>query len=84
MNWEARAACHGGVAALFFTPEGEHGHQRELRERAARAICAGCPVRRQCLESAMSADIRYGLWGGLSEDERRKERRNRARRHSAA
>jgi WhiB family transcriptional regulator, redox-sensing transcriptional regulator len=61
MSWEARAACHGGVAALLFTPEVEHGPQRQLRERAARAICTGCPVRRQCLESAMSADIRYGL-----------------------
>jgi len=44
MGWEARAACHGGVAALFFTTEGEHGRKRELREWAARAICAGYPA----------------------------------------
>lgn len=83
MSWEPDAACHSGVAALYFAPYAECGPERELRERAAKAIYARCPVRRQCLESAMSADIRYGLWGGLTEDERRRERRNRARRRRA-
>jgi WhiB family transcriptional regulator, redox-sensing transcriptional regulator len=84
MSWEAHAACQDDVAALFFPPEGERRPERELREKAAKAICAACPVRRQCLECAMSANIRDGLWGGLSEDERRRERRNRARRGRAA
>ena len=82
MSWEAHAACRD-VGALFFAPDGELGPQRELREQAAKAICAGCPVRRQCLECAMAAGIRDGLWGGLSEDERRRERRNRALRRAA-
>lgn len=83
MNWEDHAACHGSVAALFFAPDAEHELQRELREEAAKLICVGCPVRSRCLESAMGADIRYGLWGGLTEAERRIERRRRARRRRA-
>jgi WhiB family transcriptional regulator, redox-sensing transcriptional regulator len=83
MSWEARAACRGEVAALFFGPEGERRPERELREKAAKAVCAACPVRRQCLECALSADIRDGIWGGLTEDERRRERRYRRRRSAA-
>jgi len=84
MCWEDRAACRIEDAALFFPPEGERRAECELREIAAKAICAECPVRRQCLECAISANIRDGLWGGLSEAERRRERRDRARRRSAA
>lgn len=84
MSWEAHAACKGDVAALFFALDGEPKPEREVREKAAKAICAACLVRRQCLEHAMSADIRDGLWGGLGEDERRRERRRRAERCGAA
>jgi len=84
MSWEAHAACRGDAAALFFAPEGEQRAERELREKAAKAICAGCPVRRQCLSCALRADIRDGIWGGLTEDERRRLRRNPARRRSVA
>lgn len=83
MRWEAHAACGDDVAALFFAPEGERRPERELRETAAKAICAECRVRRPCLECALGADIRDGVWGGLSEDERRRERRNRWRRSVA-
>lgn len=82
MSWEANAACQGDIAELFFPPDGECRPERELREGAAKAICSACPVRRQCLECALSANIRDGLWGGRSEDERRWERRNRALRRS--
>ena len=84
MSWEAHAACQGDVAMLFFAPDGERGPERELREEAAKAFCAACPVRRQCLEFGLSAGIRDGIWGGVSAEERRREHRNRARRRSAA
>ena len=84
MSWESRAACEGDVAELFFAPDRSRRPEREPRETAAKAICAACSVRRKCLEHDISANIRDGLWGGLSEHERRKERRNRARRCSAA
>ncbi len=48
MGWEAHAACRGDVAALFIAPDGGRRPERELRETAANAICAGCQVRRQC------------------------------------
>ncbi len=83
MGWEAHAACRGDVAALFFAPDGERWPERELRETAAKAICTACIVRSQCLDCALSADIRDGVWGGLNEDERRRERRNRRRRRAA-
>jgi WhiB family transcriptional regulator, redox-sensing transcriptional regulator len=84
MSWEGHAACQSEDAALFFAPDGEGRLERELRETAAKAICAACPVRGQCLECALNANIREGLWGGMNEDERRRERRSRAQRRIAA
>jgi WhiB family redox-sensing transcriptional regulator len=46
-------------------------------DRDAKAICAGCPVREECLEYAMRWDQLCGVWGGLSERERRQLRRQR-------
>ena len=50
-------------------------HERLARERRAKSICAACPVRQRCLEYAIAADERYGIWGGLTKDERRTVRR---------
>lgn len=84
MSWETWAACSTAASSLFFGPETELPPQREARERQAKALCATCPVRVQCLECALAAHVRYGIWGGLSESERRRERRRRAARHNAA
>ena len=43
---------------------------RSDREAAAKAVCAGCPVRRECLDHALTSGEPYGVWGGLSEGER--------------
>ncbi|MEV7175203.1 WhiB family transcriptional regulator [Kitasatospora sp. NPDC093679] len=69
--WQRRAACRGKDAALFFHPAGERGEHGQEREDAAKRVCTRCPVRGQCLEYALAADERYGIWGGLTEDERR-------------
>ena len=45
------------------------GEARETRETAAKAVCAACPVRTQCLEHALAVREPYGVWGGLSEHE---------------
>jgi len=63
---------------LFFGPEGERQQQRERRERAAKAVYARCPARVECLEYALEHDERFGIWGGLSERERRKLKRHAA------
>jgi WhiB family redox-sensing transcriptional regulator len=53
----------------------ERKHERLARERRAKAVCAACPVREQCLAHAVAYDERYGIWGGLNQDERRHLRR---------
>lgn len=70
--WQVRAACRGPGARLFFPPAyQERKDEREERERRAKAICAGCAVQRDCLEYAMSIRELHGIWGGLTEAERR-------------
>lgn len=65
---------------LFYHPEGARGTQKKLRERAAKAICAQCPVRPSCAAAALESGEKYGIWGGLTEEER--ERITRAARKS--
>ena len=65
-----RAACREADGAIFFSPDGEREPAREVREARAKAICARCPVIRECAGYAIAASERYGVWGGLSERER--------------
>jgi WhiB family transcriptional regulator, redox-sensing transcriptional regulator len=69
-SWRLRAACREVDSAGFFSPDGERGPAREVREARAKAICARCPVIRECAGYAIAAGERYGVWGGLSERER--------------
>ena len=76
LTWQQNGACRTGDAADFYPPmHNESKHERLARERRAKSICAACPVRRRCLEYAIAADERYGVWGGLTKDERRTLRR---------
>jgi len=63
-------ACRGQDPSVFFHPDGERGPAREAREAAAKAICSHCPVRVQCASHSLAVREPYGVWGGLSEDER--------------
>jgi WhiB family redox-sensing transcriptional regulator len=69
VSWYHYAACQGKDPELFF-PIGTTG-PASLQLGEAKRVCAGCPVQSLCLEWAMLARIDYGVWGGLSEDERR-------------
>jgi WhiB family redox-sensing transcriptional regulator len=70
--WQLRASCRGPESILFFPPTtSERREERELRERRAKAICATCDVRRECLDYALSIREPHGIWGGLNEAERR-------------
>ena len=69
-SWRLWAACHQADGELFFSPDGERGTAKRRRERAAKAICAVCPVREDCAAYAIRNHERYGVWGGLSEHER--------------
>ncbi|WP_442965871.1 WhiB family transcriptional regulator [Pseudonocardia sp. HH130630-07] len=67
-DWQERALCAQTDPEAFFPEKG--GSTRE-----AKRICAGCEVRAECLEYALAQDERFGIWGGLSERERRRLRR---------
>ena len=72
IGWQHRAACRGEVASLFFPDALEETRDDRLdREARAKAICATCPVRAECLEYALRAHENHGVWGGLNEYERR-------------
>jgi WhiB family transcriptional regulator, redox-sensing transcriptional regulator len=83
-GWQDRGACRGEDLGLFFGPDGERQPERDIRERKAKAVCADCPVRAECLNYALSRPEKYGTWGGLNEEERSSERRRRMRRANAA
>ena len=64
-EWQEHALCAQTDPEAFFPEKG--GSTRE-----AKRICLGCEVRSECLEYALEHDERFGIWGGLSERERRK------------
>ncbi|MBO1900616.1 WhiB family transcriptional regulator [Leucobacter weissii] len=68
LAWQADALCAQTDPEAFFPEKG--GSTRE-----AKRVCEGCEVRSECLEYALANDERFGIWGGLSERERRKLRR---------
>lgn len=70
-NWQADAACLGVDTRIFFPPEGRRGVRHRSLENAAKRICAQCPVQLACRHYALQAHEAYGVWGGLTEDERR-------------
>ena len=63
-RWRQRAACRGTDLDVFFPERGEPAEP-------ARQVCARCPVCQPCLEYALSNRITHGIWGGLTERERR-------------
>lgn len=70
--WQASAACSGENAALFYPPlRTEKKASRLARERRAKAVCNSCPVRVACLDHAVDSNERFGIWGGLTNKERR-------------
>lgn len=69
-DWQLHSACRGLDSSNFYHPDGERGPARENRIARAKAICATCPVLTQCQEHAIKTRETYGVWGGLSEEER--------------
>lgn len=69
-EWQYQGACRDADERLFFHPEGERGRKRRVRDAEARQICAVCPVLVECRTQSLAVREPYGVWGGLSEDER--------------
>ena len=76
-SWHDEANCLGVDPDLFF-PE------RGASTKEAKEVCRGCVVREDCLEYALANGEKFGIWGGLSERERRRVRRSRALARRAA
>ena len=70
-SWHDLAACGETSTELFYPPSG-------AGSGPAKAVCARCPVRAACLDHALVVGERHGVWDGLTEDERRALRRQRA------
>jgi WhiB family redox-sensing transcriptional regulator len=68
LPWQEEALCAQTDPEAFFPEKG--GSTRE-----AKKVCVGCEVRAECLEYALANDERFGIWGGLSERERRRLKR---------
>jgi len=69
-TWRNRAACRGLDPDIFYPASDEDSWE-------AKAVCDTCPVRQPCLEHALSLREREGVWGGLTERERRRILRQR-------
>jgi len=75
-DWMLAAACRGHPDLFFAPDDSETRSERRRREAAAKSVCARCPVRIDCLTDAFASDERFGIWGGLTERERRSLRRS--------
>jgi WhiB family redox-sensing transcriptional regulator len=81
-DWRNHAACRDADPELFF-PDGDNTSAR-AHVKKAKLICHGCPVSVTCLSWALATGQEAGIWGGLTEDERRRlQRRGRGSRPAA-
>ena len=79
LEWRERAACLAYPAILFFgVDDAETPAERRVREDEAKRICATCEVRDECLDYALATKEPYGIWGGLTELERKARLHGRA------
>ncbi len=81
--WRTLAACRGVATDLFF-PAGDVAPEPVAQAERAKAICAECVVREECLQFALTTRQEFGIWGGTTESERRTLRRRLRRRMSPA
>lgn len=71
LGWLARAACAGMDTRAFFS-SGNHARAQVF---AAKRVCQSCPVKQDCANYAIDTGERFGVWGGMSQQELRKKRR---------
>jgi WhiB family redox-sensing transcriptional regulator len=81
-NWRSAGACLTADPDLFFPIS--PGGPGEEQIAVAKAICAECGVRRECLEFALTHEPVYGIWGGTTPEDRQRDRRRKRRAAAAA
>ncbi|MBY8862787.1 WhiB family transcriptional regulator [Nocardia sp. CA2R105] len=70
-EWQLDGHCRGVDSEVFFHPDGERGRARIERAYLAKRICHSCPVLDRCREYALAVGEPFGVWGGMTEEERR-------------
>jgi WhiB family redox-sensing transcriptional regulator len=68
--WQEESNCRGEDSEVFFLDPQARGKNKRDKEKAAKKICKGCPVVQQCLDHALSIPEFFGVWGGMTADER--------------
>jgi WhiB family redox-sensing transcriptional regulator len=74
LAWRTKGSCRGSDSMIFYPPSDD-----DSLAVTAKEICSACPVRKPCLEFALSTREKHGVWGGLTERERRRVLRQRRR-----
>ena len=69
-EWQYDGACNGVDPEAFFLEPSARGKNKRHKEQKAVAICKMCPVKEVCLEHALSIPEYFGVWGGMTEDQR--------------
>ena len=71
-SWQDKALCktNGVDVTVFFNDDMLRGPEKQARESAAKKICTACPIKTECLEHALTVPENFGVWGGLTEEER--------------
>jgi WhiB family redox-sensing transcriptional regulator len=82
VGWRVNAVCRQLPTDLFF-PIGQ-GSRAQAQASFAKEICSSCSVRAECLDFALRANLQFGVFGGMAEDERRKVQRRAGRGYGLA
>ena len=71
-SWQDDGLCktNGVDVTVFFNDDMLRGLEKQARESAAKKICTACPVKTECLEHALAVPENFGVWGGLTQEER--------------
>lgn len=69
--WQQKGLCREVTSDIFFYEDQERGENKQARISQARAICSICPVKNECLEFSIRTNQSHGMWGGLTQDERK-------------
>jgi WhiB family redox-sensing transcriptional regulator len=69
-EWQFDGACVDTDPESFFLEPNMRGKEKRTREVNAKTICNTCPVKQQCLDHALKVPEVYGVWGGMTEEER--------------
>ena len=68
--WQEKANCRGEDNSIFFLEVNARGETKRKQIASAKKICRSCPVVNECLSHALSVPEHFGVWGGMSADER--------------